>query len=379
MQVAGWESAFEGEVIFLAGGQLVKFHHLQPEQVRQIVRIARIGGDIVFVHKTGVERAHERAAVLDVKLEPVRFPRQQVQRGGEDQAITREVFGRTGEIHEDVAVVQRVVEELDVLAKLEMFVGLHGLLQDPVIVVAVEDADLGLDMRPFDGRRQEPQFLANVRHLLENPAFGAAAVREHRPMKLFGAKAGLPPAEEDDGIGSRTPVVGEHAENPGRTSELTSCQVTFPAFCSITQSRVASGCGLPVFLASGDVYLAGEFRRLGLEGGGAFDADEVNDLGSRSGRNDGPRAQIGGDRPVGSGGAQDVGLHFGELDDGVAAETAPIQTSAGLWAAGATIGMGNRSQESPPGPNGQAHHLVQALDVSYLASSTGASHAGYPR
>ena len=68
---------------------------------------------------------------------------------------------------------------------------------------------------------------------------------------------------------------------PGRTSELTSCQVTLPAFCSITQNPVSpSGDRMPDLLERAQhVNFAGHLRRLGPQRGPAFDRDEVNDLG----------------------------------------------------------------------------------------------------
>ena len=50
---------------------------------------------------------------------------------------------RPGEIHRDIPVMQRGVKELDVLAQAEMLVGLHRLLQRPIVIVAVENAGAG--------------------------------------------------------------------------------------------------------------------------------------------------------------------------------------------------------------------------------------------
>ena len=50
-------------------------------------------------------------------------------------------------IHGDVAVMERVVDELNVLAQVEKFVGLHRLLQRPFVVVGVKDA--GFAQRPW--------------------------------------------------------------------------------------------------------------------------------------------------------------------------------------------------------------------------------------
>ncbi len=145
--MAGGKRAFEGEMIFLAGRNGIEFQHFQPEQIGQVVRITGVGRDAVFVHQAGVEGADERAAVLDVEFEPVGLAGgQQVQRRRENKLVLRQVLGRPREIHRDVAVMQRVVDELDVLAQVEKFVRLHRLLQRPVVVVGVKDA--GFAPRP---------------------------------------------------------------------------------------------------------------------------------------------------------------------------------------------------------------------------------------
>ena len=117
MQVGGGKGAFEGEVVLFARRQRVELQHLQAEQVGQVMREAVVGRDVVFVHQAGVAGGHQRAAVLHVELEQVRLPAgQQVQRGGEDELVFGEVLGGAGEIDRDVAVVQGVVEQLEVLA-----------------------------------------------------------------------------------------------------------------------------------------------------------------------------------------------------------------------------------------------------------------------
>ena len=88
MQMAGGERALEGEMIFLAGRQRIEFQHFQAEQIRQVMRIAGVRRDVMFVHQAGVEGADERAAVLHVKLQPVGLAAgQQVQRGRDDEFV----------------------------------------------------------------------------------------------------------------------------------------------------------------------------------------------------------------------------------------------------------------------------------------------------
>ena len=53
------------------GGMRVEFQNFQAEQIGQVVRKAGVGRDVMLVHEAGVERADERAAVLDVKFQAV--------------------------------------------------------------------------------------------------------------------------------------------------------------------------------------------------------------------------------------------------------------------------------------------------------------------
>ena len=65
--------------------------------------------------------------------EEVRLPaRQQLERGGEDNFILREVLGGAGEIDRDVAVVQGVVKKLKVLPLMALL--LHSAVKAPIIL-----------------------------------------------------------------------------------------------------------------------------------------------------------------------------------------------------------------------------------------------------
>jgi hypothetical protein len=110
------------------------------------VRITGVGRDVVFVHQAGVERRHQRAAILDVELEQVGLAaRQQMQGGGDDELVFGEFLGGMAEIDRDIAVVQRVVEELEMFALLEQVVGLRPQLQGPVVFLANDQGHLGDD------------------------------------------------------------------------------------------------------------------------------------------------------------------------------------------------------------------------------------------
>ena len=90
--------AFESQVVFLAGRQGIEFQHFQPEQIRQVVRIAGVGRDVMLVDQAGVEGADQRAAVLDVKLQAVGLAGgQQVQRRRENDFVLRQILGRAAQ------------------------------------------------------------------------------------------------------------------------------------------------------------------------------------------------------------------------------------------------------------------------------------------
>ena len=83
---------------------------------REIVRAAGVRRDVVFVHESGVESGHERAAVLDVELQQIGFPaREQAQRRGKHDFVAGQILRGPGEIDRDVAIMQGRVEKLDVV------------------------------------------------------------------------------------------------------------------------------------------------------------------------------------------------------------------------------------------------------------------------
>ena len=195
MHVAGGKRAFEREMIFLAGRNGIEFQHFQPEQIRHVVRITGVGRDAVFVDQAGVEGADERAAVLDVKFQTVGLAGgQQVQRRRENDLVLRQVLGRPRKIHGNVAIMQRVVDELNVLAQVEKFVGLHRLLQRPIVVVGVKDAGLRDDLGVLERGREQFQFLADLADFLEDAVVAFEVVRQDRAVKFFVADARLAPA-----------------------------------------------------------------------------------------------------------------------------------------------------------------------------------------
>ena len=130
MEVAGGKCALKREMILFPGRERVELEHFHAENVRQIVRVTIVGRDVVLVHQAGVKGAHQRAAVLNVELEQVRFAAgQQFERRRNDQFVSREILGGPREIHRDVPVVQRIVKKLDVLPLIEIAVRLRAELR----------------------------------------------------------------------------------------------------------------------------------------------------------------------------------------------------------------------------------------------------------
>ena len=214
MHVARREGAFEGEMIFLAGRQRVEFQNFQPEQIGQVARVAGVGRDAVLVDEAGVEGADERAAVLDVEFQAVGFPGgKQMQRWRDDDFVLRQILGGPSEIHRDVAVVKRVVDELDVFAQAEKFVGLVGLLQRPVVVVAVKDADFRDDFRVLQRGREHFEFFTDLADFLIDPAGAFKVMRQNGAVELFGAESRLAPSEKNNRRGTaRNQLVSEHPQ-----------------------------------------------------------------------------------------------------------------------------------------------------------------------
>src|ERR1700679_4395369 len=127
--------------------QRIKFQNFQPEQISEAAREAGVGGNVVLVDETAVERADQRAAVLDVKFQIIRIRvAQQPERGGNDDFVLGQILTGTREIHLKIPAVKGIVKKLDVLAQAEEIIRLHRLAQGPFVFVAVEDADVGDDL-----------------------------------------------------------------------------------------------------------------------------------------------------------------------------------------------------------------------------------------
>ena len=73
--------------------------------------------------------------------------------------------------------MERVVNQLNVLAQVKEFTGLDWLLQRPFIVMRIKDANVRHDFRIFDCGRQQLDFFADLGDFLERPAVSFAVVR----------------------------------------------------------------------------------------------------------------------------------------------------------------------------------------------------------
>src|SRR5208282_1573486 len=195
----------------------VELQNFQPEQIGHVVRKTGVGGDGMLVHQPGVEGADERAAVLDVKFQAVGLGGgEQMQRRRENNLVLKNILARPRKIHRDVAVVQRVVDELNVLAQVEIFVGLVRLLQRPVVFVAVKNADFGNNPGVLEGGREQFQFIADLADFHEHAVVALDVVRKDGAVKFFAANPGLTPAEKKDAArAAGNELIGEEPDEPG--------------------------------------------------------------------------------------------------------------------------------------------------------------------
>src|SRR5436190_7535058 len=170
---------------------------------------------VVFVHQARVECDDQRAAVLNIKFKPVGFtPRQQMERRREHNFILRQILRRTREINGNISVVEGAIEEQDVVAQIKKLVWLVGLLQCPLVIVAVENTGFSSYARALQRGRQKLHLITKLRHLAKNPGVSARMVRQDCAMEFLGPKARLSPAEKEDSGGStRNELIGKHAQN----------------------------------------------------------------------------------------------------------------------------------------------------------------------
>ena len=219
----------------------------------------------------------------------------------------------------------------------------------------------------LERRRQQLHFVAQLRDFLKDPAVGTQGVRHDRSMKFLGAKPRLTPAEKDNGGGTaRNQLISEHAQD-ARTHQRIDILPGHIAGLLLhdPKTRIAiRRANVGFFKRTQHVDFTGQFGRFRFESRRAFDGNEIN----RHGQVEmveavQQRAQIGRDRALRSQLVQHVGLHFDKLNDGVAAEAAPIQHQRGVvdrW-------RGHRHRHLIPllndlAPMAQAHELVEALD-----------------
>src|ERR1700743_2369835 len=105
-------------MILLVRRQHIEFLDFEAEQISEAVGESSVRRDGAFVHQAGVKRADQRAAVLDVQLEAVSIAAgKEMQRWGEDDLVFGKIFAGARKIHGDIAVMQRVVYQLNMFAQ----------------------------------------------------------------------------------------------------------------------------------------------------------------------------------------------------------------------------------------------------------------------
>ena len=186
-------------------------------------------------------------------------------------------------------------------------------------------------------------------------------------VKFFGAKSRLTPAEKENcGRAARDQLIGKHAQHTGAHERID----VLPAYVAgflfhDPKTFVAVGSANAGFLKGAEhVDFAGEFGGASFENTNAFDGNEIDDFGEiEMIETMEQRTQVGGDRAVGREFVQNVGLDFHELNDGIAAETAPVQNEGRVVDGRRRHWHGNLV---PTGDNlapvAEAHEFVHALD-----------------
>src|SRR5271157_2296719 len=97
--------------------------------------------------------------------------------------------------------MERRVNELDVFAQAEKFIRLVGLLQGPLIFMAVKNADFGHDPGILECGRQQSELLANLADFLVDPAGTFEMMGQDGAVKFFRAEARLAPTKKQYGRG----------------------------------------------------------------------------------------------------------------------------------------------------------------------------------
>src|ERR1700690_3629834 len=110
-------------MIFLAGRQRVEFQNFEAKEISQFVWEAGVRRDVVFVDEACVKSSDERAAVLDVKFQAVGVAAgKHMKRRRKNDFVFRQILGRLREIHWNVAIMQRIVNKLNMFAQAEKFI-----------------------------------------------------------------------------------------------------------------------------------------------------------------------------------------------------------------------------------------------------------------
>ena len=89
--------------------------------------------------------------------------------------------------------MQRVVEELNMIAQIEEFVRLHWLLQSPVVFMTVKNANISRDFCVFKRGSEQFEFFTDLADFLENARVAFKVMRQNSAMKFLIADARLTP------------------------------------------------------------------------------------------------------------------------------------------------------------------------------------------
>ena len=241
--------------------------------------------------------------------------------------------------------MERVVDELNVLAQVEKFVGLHRLLQRPIVVVGVQDAGLRDDLGVLERGREQLQFLANLADFLVGAGIAFEVVRQDRAVKFFVADARLAPVIVKHAAGAAgNELIGEQPDDAGPHQRVDVLPVDLAGllFNDPETAIAVRRFDVGFFQRAENVNVARQFGGFGFDGRPAFNGNKVHGVGHVE-VIEFPveRAQVDGDGMVGAKLVQHVGLHANEGHDGVAAKPVPVQQQSRVVRRGRGHGHGH--------------------------------------
>ena len=100
-----------------------------------------------------------------------------MERRGKDQFVPGKILGWAREIDGDIAAVKRAVIHQYVFPEIEVLVELLGLLEGPLVIVAVENAGFRHDFGPLQNWTQQFHLLANLADAVRRTSRAAGSFR----------------------------------------------------------------------------------------------------------------------------------------------------------------------------------------------------------